>query len=159
MPGTVAGLALAHAKYGSGRFTLADLLAPAIALAREGFPIEADTADSLPGVQARLWRWPASRDIFFRADGSLKGPGDALVQSELAETLATIARAGPRAFYEGAIADKLSAAVRAAGGVMTSKDLGAIGPSSARRFSAAIAITRSSRCRRPHREVSFSSKC
>jgi gamma-glutamyltranspeptidase/glutathione hydrolase len=123
VPGTVAGLALAHAKYGSGRFTLADLLAPAIALAREGFPIEGDTADSLPAVQARLWRWPASRDIFFRADGSLKGSGDALVQTELAETLAAIARAGARAFYEGAIADKLAAAVQAAGGVMTSKDL------------------------------------
>src|SRR5215475_10451027 len=48
VPGTVAGLALAHDKYGSGKFTLAQLLAPAIKLAREGFPIEDDVADSLP---------------------------------------------------------------------------------------------------------------
>ncbi len=48
VPGTVAGLALAHARYGSGRLTLAELIAPAIALAREGIPIEDDIADSLP---------------------------------------------------------------------------------------------------------------
>ncbi len=48
MPGTVAGLALAEEKYGSGHFTLADLIAPAIALARDGIPVDDDTADSLP---------------------------------------------------------------------------------------------------------------
>jgi gamma-glutamyltranspeptidase/glutathione hydrolase len=123
VPGTVAGLSLAHAKYGSGRFSLADLLAPAIAFARDGIPIEDDTADSLPSAQTRLGRWPASRAIFFTPDGRLKGPGDALVQADLAETLAAIARAGPRAFYADPIAGKISAGVRAAGGVMTSKDL------------------------------------
>jgi gamma-glutamyltranspeptidase/glutathione hydrolase len=123
VPGTVAGLALTHAKYASGRFTLADLLAPAIALAREGVPIDGDVADSLPGAQARLGRWPASRKIFFRVDGTLKGPGDTLVQASLADTLAAIAREGPRAFYEGPIAETLSAGVRAAGGVMTRTDL------------------------------------
>ena len=123
VPGTVAGLALAHAKYGSGRFTLADLLAPAIALARDGIPIEDDTADSLPAAQARLWRWPATRSIFFDAEGRLKRPGDMLRQTELADTLAVIAQGGPRAFYEGPIAERISAAVRAAGGVMTQNDL------------------------------------
>ena len=59
VPGTVAGLALAHAKYGSGKFTLAQLIAPAIALARDGLPIENDIADSLPRSQSRLARWPA----------------------------------------------------------------------------------------------------
>ena len=51
MPGTVAGLALAHRKYGSGKFSLAELIAPAIKLARNGFAVEDDIADSLP--QAR----------------------------------------------------------------------------------------------------------
>jgi gamma-glutamyltranspeptidase/glutathione hydrolase len=123
VPGTVAGLAHAHAKYGSGQFTLADLLASAIALARDGIPIEDDTADSLPGAQARLGRWPASRKIFYDADGRLKGASDTLVQTDLADTLAAIARGGPRAFYEGAIAERISAGVHAAGGVMTPKDL------------------------------------
>src|SRR5438270_658000 len=99
VPGTVAGLALAHGKYGSGRFTLGELVAPAIALARDGIPIEADIADSLPRAQARLARWPASANVFFQSDGRLLGPGDTLIQRDLAETLASIARAGPRALY------------------------------------------------------------
>src|SRR5215212_5839089 len=67
VPGTVAGLALAHRRYGSGRLTLAQLIAPAIKLAREGIPIEADVADSLPGVQRRVARWPSSAKIFLKA--------------------------------------------------------------------------------------------
>jgi gamma-glutamyltranspeptidase/glutathione hydrolase len=123
VPGTVAGLALAHAKYGSGKFTLAKLIAPAIALARDGIPIENDIADSLPRSQSRLARWPATTKIFFAADGRPLAPGATLLQRDLADTLTAIAREGPRAFYRGAIADKLVAAVRAAGGIMTREDL------------------------------------
>ena len=123
VPGTVAGLALAHAKYGSGKFTLAELIAPAIALARDGIPIENDIADSLPRAQARLARWPATMKIFFTPDGRPLGPGATLVQRDLADTLAAIAREGPRAFYRGAIADKLATAIRSAGGIMTREDL------------------------------------
>jgi gamma-glutamyltranspeptidase/glutathione hydrolase len=122
VPGTVAGLALAHAKYGSGKFTLAQLIAPAIRLAREGFPIEDDVADSLPRSQSRLVRWPATEKIFF-ADGRPLAPGATLVQRDLADTLAAIARDGPRAFYEGETAEKIAAAVRAADGIMTADDL------------------------------------
>src|SRR5499426_4534212 len=122
VPGTVAGLALAHAKYGSGKFTLAQLIAPAIALARDGLPIENDIADSLPRSQSRLALWPATAKIFF-ADGRPLPPGATLLQRDLADTLAAIAREGPAAFYRGATADKLVAAVRAAGGIMTREDL------------------------------------
>jgi gamma-glutamyltranspeptidase/glutathione hydrolase len=123
VPGTVAGLALAEQKYGSGKFTLAELIAPAIAMAREGIAVADETADSLPNARARLSRWPASAKIFLKADGSVLGVGDRLVQSDLADTLEKIARAGPRAFYEGPIAEKIAAAVRAEGGVMTADDL------------------------------------
>src|SRR5438876_9433164 len=122
VPGTVAGLALAHAKYGSGKFTLAQLIAPAIALARDGIPIENDIADSLPRSQSRLARWPATTKIFF-ADGRPLAPGATLLQRDLADTLTAIAREGPAGFYRGAVADKLVAAVRAAGGIMTREDL------------------------------------
>src|SRR6516225_8208009 len=122
VPCTVAGLALAHAKYGSGKFTLAQLIAPAIALAREGIPIENDIADSLPRSQSRLARWPATTKIFF-ADGRPLPPGATLLQRDLADTLSAIAREGPAGFYRGAVADKLVAAVRAAGGIMTREDL------------------------------------
>jgi gamma-glutamyltranspeptidase/glutathione hydrolase len=123
VPGTVAGLALAEQKYGSGRFTLADLIAPAIALARDGIVVADDIADSLPQDKAKLARWPSSAPIFFKPDGSVLGPGDRLVQTDLAHTLEEIAKGGPQAFYEGAIAEKLAADVRAAGGVMTTDDL------------------------------------
>ena len=123
VPGTVAGLALAEEKYGSGHFTLADLIAPAIILARDGIVVTDDTADSLPNDHARLARWPASAKIFLRADGGALGAGDRLVQSDLADTLEAIAQGGPRAFYQGPTAYKIAAAVQAAGGVMTVDDL------------------------------------
>ncbi len=123
VPGTVAGLALAEQKYGSGHFTLADLVAPAIALAREGIAVADDMADALPKDLPRLARWPASAQIFLKADGSALAQGDRLVQPELANTLEAISRNGPRAFYEGENAQKVAAAVQAAGGVMTADDL------------------------------------
>ena len=123
VPGTVAGFALAHDKYGSGKFTLAQLIAPALALARNGFMVEDDLADSLPRAAARLTRWPSTRKIFATADGGVLRGGDLLVQSDLAATLAAIAERGPRAFYQGEIAEKIAAAVREAGGRMTAEDL------------------------------------
>ncbi|CUT09179.1 Gammaglutamyltranspeptidase EC 2322 [Bradyrhizobium sp.] len=123
VPGTVAGLALALEKYGSGRFTLAQLLEPAIALARDGFLVTDDIADTLPGWHKRLVRWPSSARIFSRPDGTPLGEGDRLVQSDLAETLSAVAAQGPRGFYEGPVAEKLAKAVADAGGIMTPADL------------------------------------
>src|SRR5947199_10507665 len=60
VPGTVAGLALAHEHYGSGKFTLAQLIAPAIHYAREGFAVDDELADTLPRAQPRLAVWPAA---------------------------------------------------------------------------------------------------
>ncbi len=123
VPGTVAGLALAHERYGSGKFTLADLTAPAIRLAREGITVDDDLADSLPRAQPRLARWPSSRAIFLNPDGGALKRGDSLVQADLAASLAAIARDGPRAFYEGAIAARIVASLAANGGIMTRDDL------------------------------------
>ncbi|MGY4366651.1 gamma-glutamyltranspeptidase/glutathione hydrolase [Bradyrhizobium sp. LB1.3] len=123
VPGTVAGLALALEKYGSSRFTLAQLLEPAIAIARDGFVVSDDIADTLPGWHRRLARWPTSAKIFSRPDGTPLGEGDRLVQSDLAETLSAVAAQGPRGFYEGPVAEKLAKAVSDAGGIMTPADL------------------------------------
>jgi gamma-glutamyltranspeptidase / glutathione hydrolase len=123
VPGTVAGLTLALEKYGSGKFTLADLLQPAIELARDGFVIADDGADTLPGWYRRLARWPTSARIFFRADGTSLHDGDTLVQTDLAATLSAISAQGPRGFYEGPVAEKLAAGIRDAGGIMTADDL------------------------------------
>jgi len=123
VPGTVAGLALAREKYGSGKFTLAQLMEPAIALAREGIPVAADIADSLPMMTQRFARWPASAKIFLRPDGTPLAERDRLVQRDLAASLQAIARGGPRAFYQGPLAERIAAAVQAAGGLMTVDDL------------------------------------
>jgi gamma-glutamyltranspeptidase / glutathione hydrolase len=123
VPGTVAGLALAHEKYGSGKFTLAELIQPAIKLARDGFPVEEDTADSLPSARNMFARWPASARIFLKGDGAALGEGDALVQADLAATLEAIAAKGPAGFYEGVTAERLVNAIRADGGIMTLDDL------------------------------------
>ena len=123
VPGTVAGLALALERHGSGRFSLAELLAPAIALARDGFTVEDDIADTLPQWQRRLLQWPASRKIFARDDGTPLRRGDRLIQSDLAATLQAIAAKGASGFYDGEVADKLVAAIRASGGILTREDL------------------------------------
>ena len=123
VPGTPAGLALALEKYGSGKFTLADLLRPAIDLARDGFVLADDSADTLPGWYQRLARWPSSTKIFSGADGTSLHEGDRLVQTDLAATLSAISAQGPHGFYEGPVAEKLVKAIRDAGGIMTSDDL------------------------------------
>ncbi len=91
----MAGLALAEQKYGSGRFTLAELIAPAIAMARDGITLNEDITEGPPNILARLGRWPSSAKIFLKADGSALSAGDRLVQSDLADTLAAVAREGP----------------------------------------------------------------
>jgi gamma-glutamyltranspeptidase/glutathione hydrolase len=122
VPGTVSGLALAQAKYGSGKFSLADLIAPAIDLAEKGIPIDDDTADSLPVARDRLARWPSAAAIFLK-DGKPLAPGDRLVQTDLAQTLRLIAHDGTVGFYQGETARKLASAVQAAGGLITQDDL------------------------------------
>jgi len=122
VPGSVAGLVMAHRDYGSGRFTLAELIAPAITLARTGVPVENDLLDSLLLSGPRLARWPASAKIFLR-DGKTPEQGELLVQADLAATLETIAHDGARGFYEGPVAQKIVAAVKAAGGIIDTADL------------------------------------
>src|SRR5665213_1674419 len=123
VPGTVAGLVLAHQKYGSGRFSLAELLRPAIRLAEQGFRVEDDLADSLPNAAKRLARWPSTASILLKNGDQPLRAGDRLIQSDLAETLQAIADKGANGFYQGAVAANIAAAVRAAGGVMTVDDL------------------------------------
>jgi gamma-glutamyltranspeptidase/glutathione hydrolase len=118
VPGTVMGLERAAVEY--GRLARAALLAPAIALARDGYVLgqaDADTLDS-----KRLAKDPVAAKIFLRRDGSRLAAGDRLVQSDLAATLAEIAEYGPDAFYKGAIAAAVATASAANGGILTPED-------------------------------------
>ena len=121
VPGTVAGLALAARKFGSK--PLAELIKPAIALARRGITVTPELASSLSRREKRLARNPASKAIFFKPDGSAYLPGDRLVQADLAHSLELIARHGPEAFYRGEIARRIAADMQANGGPMTLTDL------------------------------------
>ena len=124
VPGTVAGLALAEEKYGSGRFTLADLIAPAIALARDGIAVTAQTraAAAARAVAARALA-VLGEDISQAGRQRLLRSATGWCRAILPIRCEAIARGGPRAFYEGPIAQKIADAVQAAGGVMTADDL------------------------------------
>ncbi len=119
VPGTVAGLDAALTQYGS--LPRAQVMAPAIRLAREGFILVRGDADILAAAAPRLRRDPEAARIFLRADGSARQPGDRLVQPDLARTLEAIAAGGPDAFYRGAI----PAAIEAAGALITPADFAA----------------------------------
>ncbi len=120
VPGTVAGMELALERYGT--MSLAELVQPAIALA-EGMIVTPDLSASLKGLESRLKAWPSSTAIFFKPDGSPYEPGETLVQGDLAASLKLIAEKGADGFYEGPTAEKIAAAVQAAGGEMTVEDL------------------------------------
>src|SRR5271154_2698232 len=123
VPGTVAGLELAWRKYGSGKFSFADLIAPAIALARQGLTVDDDVADSLPLAARALASHPSSARIYLRADGSVKQAGDHIALDDLAATPEAIAAGGAAGFYSGPVAQKMVDTVQTAGGRMTMADL------------------------------------
>src|SRR6202041_351989 len=123
VPGTVAGLELAWRKYGSGKFSFADLIAPAIALARQGLTVDDDVADSLPLAAKALASHPSSARIYLRPDGSVPQTGDHIALDDLAATLETIGAKGAEGFYSGLVAQKIVEAVNAGGGRMTIDDL------------------------------------
>jgi len=120
VPGTVAGLALALKTYGS--LKLADVVAPAIRLAENGFPISKRLAHEFEEERPALQRFAVSRRIFLNA-GKMFQPGDTLRQPELAATLKRIARNGAAEFYSGETARALVEDMSRLGGLVTLDDL------------------------------------
>ena len=158
VPGTVAGLELAWRKYGSGKFSFADLVAPAAALARQGLTVEGDVADTLPIFAPVLAKHPSSARIFLRADGGAKQAGEHIALDDLAATLDVIASQGAAGFYHGPVAQKIVDAVQAAGGRMTMDDLGRYRAVEREPVSGTYRDTRSSRCRRHRPGARMSSR-
>lgn len=120
VPGTVAGLELALHAYGT--MSLEEVIAPAIRLAENGFPVSARLAHDLRQAAPRLERFSESRRIFLR-NGRYYQPGESFKQKELAKTLKKIARGGAREFYQGSIAQRLAREMRRQGGLITREDL------------------------------------
>ncbi len=121
VPGTVAGLWKAHQELGS--LPWADLVAPAVALAREGIPITYTLQRSFAGNQGRFRQYPSSAAVFFKPDGSLYELGDTWVQPDLAATLELIRDNGKDGFYAGENAMRLAQFMADIGGVITEEDL------------------------------------
>lgn len=117
VPGSVAGFVYAERKY--GKLTLAEVMAPAIRLASDGYVLSTEEAQALHTDY--LSKFPVSRRIFQR-DGNFYQPGEFFRQPLLAATLRAIA-ANPDDFYHGAIAKKLVADIQKGGGVITLEDL------------------------------------
>jgi gamma-glutamyltranspeptidase/glutathione hydrolase len=125
-PGEIAGLFAALRRYGTKSF--AEVAAPAISLARDGFPVEAHLADSIARNAELIRARPALAALLFRPDGTPLVAGDTLRQPQLAATLERIVAQGPAAFYAGDTAAAMADSVQAAGGVLTRRDLAAYRP-------------------------------
>ncbi len=121
VPGTVMGLTEALSKYGT--MPLADVMAPAIRLADDGFEMTWGLNDSLTRYQDRLKADGASAGYFYKADGSVYQAGELFQQKDLANTLKRIARQGAKGFYEGPVADALVATMADQDGIITHADL------------------------------------
>ncbi|RKJ96218.1 gamma-glutamyltransferase [Alicycliphilus denitrificans] len=120
VPGTVAGMEHALKKWGT--LPLSKVVAPAVALADKGFPVSETLAKILQQEQKNMGRWPATQAIFWKNGQPLR-QGDTLVQKDLAQSLRLIGEQGAKAFYEGAIAQKITAEMAPHAGAITLADL------------------------------------
>ncbi|WP_282807662.1 gamma-glutamyltransferase [Hafnia alvei] len=120
VPGTVLGLDTAQRKY--GKLTRQQVMEPAIKLAREGFILNRGDTDILDTTIAKFRDDPEAARIFLRENGDPLQPGDRLIQTDLANTLESIAQNGPDAFYQGKIPQAVEAAAKKGGGILTAKD-------------------------------------
>ncbi|MGH9684233.1 MAG: gamma-glutamyltransferase [Candidatus Acidiferrales bacterium] len=125
VPGTVAGLALALKTY--GKLTLPQVMAPAIRLAENGFPVSDRFAGLLRDSSSTLEKFPRSRRIFLK-DGAYYQPGQIFRQLDLAATLRRIAKNGPDEFYKGQTARDLANEMQRHGGLITLGDLATYEP-------------------------------
>jgi gamma-glutamyltranspeptidase/glutathione hydrolase len=123
IPGEPAAFEYLARKY--GKLPLKRSLAPAIRLAREGFPLYARLQGGIRYKRPVLLRSPDAAKVFLTADGNVPEIGALIKQPDLARTLETIAEEGAKGFYAGRVAADLVAGVHADGGIWTLADLAA----------------------------------
>jgi gamma-glutamyltranspeptidase / glutathione hydrolase len=121
IPGEPAAFEYLARKY--GKLPLKQSLAPAIRLARKGFPLYARLQFGIRYKQKILAQSPEAARAFLMPDGSVPEVGFLIKQPELANTLEAMAAQGAKGFYEGRVAQDLVAGVRAGGGIWTLEDL------------------------------------
>jgi len=121
VPGTVAGLAELHERYGTQDWQ--DLIAPAIDLAANGFTVDGGLSEALTVKQTTLTQFETTAQIFYPGGEPLR-TGTSFQQPLLASTLRSIAAEGKNAFYRGRIADMIVDDMREHDGLITHEDLG-----------------------------------
>lgn len=126
VPGTVAGLYLAHQKY--GQLPWRQVLQPAVEQARNGIVVSYELSSLLRARQKILCRFAAACGYYYKVGGVPYEPGELLVQEDLAHTLELIAEQGPDAFYEGEIARKIVAEMERGGGLVDAESLSGFVP-------------------------------
>ena len=122
IPGVVAGLDYLYKHYASGRVKWADLIAPAIRYAEEGFVLDESLPSSIAEGRQFLEKYSEAARIFLPG-GKVPQPGERFVNKDYAETLRAIAKDGPEAFYRGEIARRIAADMEANGGIISYEDL------------------------------------
>ncbi|WP_117882127.1 gamma-glutamyltransferase [Aureibaculum luteum] len=121
VPGTVAGLYLAHQKM--GKLPWSDLVAPAVKLAEEGYPASYRNEWFVHFIAKNKSKYPSTAKAFLKADNTLYKPGEIFRQPELAETLKRIQKKGADGFYKGKTAELIADFMKKNGGIITKKDL------------------------------------
>lgn len=122
VPGEVAGLLYALEHFGSGRLTRAQVMAPAIAWARAGYPVTRFLSELLHECAHLIRRSPPCAALYLR-DGQPLPLGSAVRNPDLGAVLERIAEQGADAFYRGGLARRIAEGVRADGGILTAEDL------------------------------------
>lgn len=122
VPGTVAAMYLAWQRHGSKKVSWADIVAPAIKAARDGYVVSEGLATTLTVEREGFMQSPASRALFYK-DGRAARVGDTIRNPDLAWTLEQIAKYGADGFYKGEVAQKLVDDLRARGSVIKMSDM------------------------------------
>jgi len=126
VPGTVAGLALAHKKY--GKLPWRQVLEPARQLAAKGFPASQRVEIILALQVPVMKQFPETAKVFLHGSDKPLKQGEILRQPDLAATLARLQKNGPSDFYEGLTAQRIAADMKANNGTITLDDLKAYKP-------------------------------
>jgi gamma-glutamyltranspeptidase / glutathione hydrolase len=120
-PGTLAGFAEMHAKY--GKLPMPELFTPAIELAEGGFAVSYKGALRMGRTIGMLNHTEACRALYLKSETEAPAEGDWLVNRDYGATLRLIAKQGAGAFYEGDIAQAILAETRAHDGFLSAEDL------------------------------------